>query len=708
MAILYGTNLSDPLTGTAGNDQIFGWLQANLPGDEGPVTDADTLFGGAGNDTLHGGAGNDTLFGGTGNDSLIGGAGVDQVEVNLATGTDRADGGIGNDVLVLDASGVAFGVTLTLVNPAALQTLTGGAVVQGFEQLSFYGGSGVDTVTGGALDDLIRGGVGDDVLTGGAGIDTLEGGEGNDQLFGGAGAGRLFGGAGNDTVEGADDYDQIEGGDGNDLLSGGGNIDTLDGGAGNDTLYGGQGDDKFIAGLGNDTLFGDAGNDDFNSRSDSGKDNINGGFGTDRLILDRDGTTLGLTMSLATPNVSQLLADGTRFVNIELLNFYGGSGSDSVQGGATIDLLYSGDGNDTLLGEGGTDALRGDGGNDSLNGGTADDDLSGGTGNDILRGGSENDLIRGDAGNDEVYGDSGADRIIHWAPDGVDIIDGGAGNDSLLYESNITTGLILTIANPAVQQILADGSRFVNIEQIDAYGGVGSDNFTGGALLDNLFGGQGNDTLNGGAGNDSLDGGGGNDRLDGGLGVDNMIGSGGNDTYIVDNAMDFVNEANFDPGIDIVFSAVNFSLDSTAIGAHVSGEVENLILTGTAVTGVGSAGANVIFGNALANTLTGGAGMDAFVFRSALGTVDQITDYSVAQDTVRLDNAVFTMLNLGALTAAEFHIGAAAADASDRIVYNSATGALIYDTNGTGAGGATQFATLSTGLALTAADILVY
>ena len=51
-----------------------------------------------------------------------------------------------------------------------------------------------------------------------------------------------------------------------------------------------------------------------------------------------------------------------------------------------------------------------------------------------------------------------------------------------------------------------------------------------------------------------------------------------------------------------------------------------------------------------------------------------------------------------------FYIGDAAHDATDRIIYNPATGALIYDSNGDAAGGATQFATLDTGLSLTRAD----
>ena len=85
-----------------------------------------------------------------------------------------------------------------------------------------------------------------------------------------------------------------------------------------------------------------------------------------------------------------------------------------------------------------------------------------------------------------------------------------------------------------------------------------------------------------------------------------------------------------------------------------------------------------------------------------------MTDFNVPLDTIWLENAVFTkIVGTGRMTTGQFFKGTAAHDADDRIVYNSATGALIYDSNGSAAGGAVQFATLAKGLALTNADFVI-
>jgi len=122
-------------------------------------------------------------------------------------------------------------------------------------------------------------------------------------------------------------------------------------------------------------------------------------------------------------------------------------------------------------------------------------------------------------------------------------------------------------------------------------------------------------------------------------------------------------------------------------------------------------GNDTISGGSGVDRLTGGPGADQFVFDTALGAttnVDRVTDYSVVSDTIDLSHAIFGAAGvLGKLAATAFFAGAAAHDASDRIIYNPANGFVSYDANGNHAGGATHFATLAAHLHLTNADFLV-
>ena len=173
--------------------------------------------------------------------------------------------------------------------------------------------------------------------------------------------------------------------------------------------------------------------------------------------------------------------------------------------------------------------------------------------------------------------------------------------------------------------------------------------------------------------------------LNGGGGADIMRGLDGNDIYIVDNAGDQVFEA-ANQGTDTVRTSVSYTLASGQsienFRVHNPLSTNAINLTGNQLnnTIIGNNGANVINGGAGNDTLIGGGGNDFFLFNTALNAatnVDTITAYSVAQDTIRLENAVFSTLAAGVLNADAFHIGAAAADAEDRIIYNSATGASV-------------------------------
>ena len=105
--------------------------------------------------------------------------------------------------------------------------------------------------------------------------------------------------------------------------------------------------------------------------------------------------------------------------------------------------------------------------------------------------------------------------------------------------------------------------------------------------------------------------------------------------------------------------------------------------------------------------LTGGGGNDIFKF-TVNGPADKITDFNVTNDTIQLENGVFKALTTtGVLAADQFKVGAKAADANDFVIYNKATGALLYDADGNGANAAVQITTVGTGLNMTNADIVV-
>ena len=124
--------------------------------------------------------------------------------------------------------------------------------------------------------------------------------------------------------------------------------------------------------------------------------------------------------------------------------------------------------------------------------------------------------------------------------------------------------------------------------------------------------------------------------------------------------------------------------------------------TANADTIIGNAAANRLSGGGGLDFLTGGGGSDSFIFNQALISANRstITDFTHGVDRIELGSNVFGSLHAtsGVLNNNEFHIGAAALTINDHIIYNSISGALSYDADGSGAGVAIQFATLSAGL----------
>jgi len=112
------------------------------------------------------------------------------------------------------------------------------------------------------------------------------------------------------------------------------------------------------------------------------------------------------------------------------------------------------------------------------------------------------------------------------------------------------------------------------------------------------------------------------------------------------------------------------------------------------------------------DVLYGMGGADSFRFSTALGNgnVDWIKDFTVGDDSILLDNLIFTSVGGdGDLALGAFYKSSAgvAHDADDRIIYDTDSGVLSYDADGSGEDAAIQYARLSTHLTLSASDFLI-
>jgi Ca2+-binding RTX toxin-like protein len=717
-----GNSGANYIQGKDGNDHLLG-------GDGDDILDS---F--AGDDLLEGGAGNGSIFAGEGSDTILGGAGNDSMYSWFGGGVDIMIGGAGDDqYTVYDLDDVVTEeVNSGLDKIIALNvSWTLGA---NFEILEIYdtgaiGGSPVDG-TGNALDNIITGsgarnildgGAGNDAMWGRFGDDTVTGGLGDDTLNGGAGADALSGGDGIDTLDYSPYYDYwppagitvdigkntASGGDAQgDILSG---FENLIGSPYDDTLTGSALANVITGGAGADTMTGLAGDDIY------WVDNVgdvvveNRGGGTDFVH-----SSISYALAADVENLTlegKAPADGTGNALDNAIT--GNSANNIIDGGLGADTMTGGSGDDTFVVDNAGDLVSDTRGIDSVISnidyvlGMALENLTltgaaiNGIGNrlaNVIAGNAENNELRGSGGDDTMSGGGGADLLDGGS--GADAMGGGAGDDTYYADNSgdsaaESVGEGFDTVRSAVSFTLG-----VEVEQL-VLRGTANINGAGNSLDNVLWGNFGSNRLDGGAGND---------RLLGGAGIDTLVGGEGDDTYVTDTARDIVAER-AGGGNDTIESQV-----SKALVAYV----ENLALRGAnRINGFGNALDNAISGNGQMNlldgkegadSLTGGAGRDSFAFTTALGAgnIDTVTDFRVIDDTIRLDDAIFSAIGAtGWLSAAAFFAGAAAHDADDRILYDSATGALLYDADGTGAAAAQQFATLAAGLALTNADIFV-
>lgn len=558
------------------------------------------------------------------------------------------------------------------------------AIARGVVIENAIGGSGDDRLIGNAANNVLDGLGGNDILSGGAGNDILNGGEGIDRAtYASALAGVTVslaslaaqdtGGAGIDTIV---SVENLTGSSFGDTLTGNSGANWLDGGAGADTLAGGGGNDIYVVDSTGDILTELAG---------EGRDEVR--------------TTLtSYALAAALENLTFLsAADSTG---------YGSSVGNYLKGGGGHDRLYGRGGSDTLVGGLGNDSLFGEDGADTLLGGGGFDYLNGGLGDDSLYGGDDADHLRDESGNNSLFGDGGNDRI--YAGAGGDYLDGGSGDDSIFGGGgkdrlNGSAGADYLFGGEGSDRLYggddSDNLRGYNgYDQL--YGEAGDDLLYAGNHDDYLSGGIGNDSLFGEADDDRLYGGDGDDYLDGSYGNDQLYGEAGADRLRGRSGADHLDGG---AGDDRLYGA---DANDTLIGGDGADQIYGEEGSDTLDGGIGN---DLISGGLGSDQLTGGEGNDIFQFDAAISGVDSILDFSAVDDAFSLNRAVFSGVSeTGALSPSAFHLGKAAGDADDRIIYDQFTGRIFYDADGAGGAAHILFATVTAGTELTNADFYIY
>jgi Ca2+-binding RTX toxin-like protein len=492
---------------------------------------------------------------------------------------------------------------------------------------------------GGAGDDIIVASPnfdGRDAFFGGLGADRLAGGQGDDYLYGGAGADILFAGS---ATPGTFFGDQLFGGEDNDILTIGTVAPgafvsvTMDGGTGDDLLDGRNAyGASLLGGAGNDTLIGvaapnDPGNIWDGVNGGDGDDIVFAGYGRENYVSGGNGidtlvyagaynVDLSLTIEYGGVVISGLTQAGIDEVSIyrerpdqfEFVQFSNGVYNTATQtfsaGQVRVSLasLLA-----TVVPTQPTNVAG-----QTLTGTSAVNTLSGLAGNDIITGLGGNDTLNGNDGDDSFR--------FSGTADGFDIINGGAGSDTLLA----------TAANTVIGITSFTG---VEIVSSNGFGGVSVQGSTAANTLDfssvtlngisKIDGGAGNDTITGSSADDIIIGGAGNDIMNGGNGIDTADYSAGTGNQLI-----------------------NLSL--TTQQTIAAGNLDTLsnfenVIGGSAIdTITGTAGNNQLSGGNGNDILRGNAGNDYII--GGVGTTDTAVFLGLqASYTVATNNGIVTV-----------------------------------------------------------------
>lgn len=569
---------------------------------------------------------------------------------------------------------------------------TGGYIVFYDNQIENlkYIGPGNFTGTGNFINNVITGDGGNDTINGQMGNDTLRGGEGNDTLTGDADADSLVGGAGDDTLIAGTIAKQTyyDGTFTESYVEYGAQIDTLEGGTGNDTYIIGANDVVVEQGNGGiDTIV-------FNPEY------LYSPANPDPTLTYSLGANIeNLSLRDASQRHVLIGNDLNNVITIDHWNAYntydrahtldGGAGNDTLVAGRAFDSLIGGEGTDTAV----------------VVGNYADYTIS--REGDVLTLGHFDDLVDGWKTLTGIERVQFKDRLVDASelqetPTEEPYPDVSYGARPLTNSAKEGESLTFEITREGTDLSAATISYFFDGTAQpgkDHTGTDGSVTFAAGETRKTI-------TIN--------------------ILTDEWHEDIENVWFVTDNglfAMAGITNVDAPPPVPSdplppvtpptvtpptpeQTYAGNNSLTGTAGADHLKGYDGNDVLKS-------GAGNDFLYGGLGNDKLYGQSGKDSFVFdtKPNKGTnKDAILDFNVKDDTIHLENAIFSKLTkTGTLKSSAFWSNntGKAHDKDDRIIHDKDSGVLYYDADGSGRGAGVAFATVSKNLALTNKDFYV-
>jgi len=640
----------------------------------------DTLVGNSGTNTLVGGSGADSLVSGTGNATLISGTGIDTLVANTTAGVNQDVFVVNNSADVVQDSAllnttyatVLSSVNYTLTGYVGTLTLTGSSNLVA-EDPHYFGNT---LITGNSGSDTLIGYGEFDSLAGGSGVDTMEAGPTSaytnyivnnalDVIIGYAGqTNGVVKSSVSFTLPTYVDTLQLTG---STNLTGTANNDssaTVNSNSGHDLLVAGSGDDTLNSLYANaDTMVSGTGND-LLSGTTGGVFEINTGFAADTVYSGTSGTVqFGAGISASNLTAAAAL-DSYNSAGLRITDGASSAILDFALSGTTYQFNFNGGPNQSLaqfLSEVNvtTSSVAGASGNVILEG-TASASVLGGTGNDTIYAAGANDTITGGSGlqvldalgaNDSLVGGSNSDTLTGLGTN--DTLVAGSADDTLIGGTAATVAFVINNTGDAIQLQSSPG-----VDTLSSSVSYSLPTNVNTLILTGTMAVKG--TANGGA-----------DTLTSNSALDTLAGGSGNDVFIVNNALDVVQDTSTTAN-NTAESSFSFTLPT-----HVNA----LILTGTAaLTGTGNTGGDTLTSNTGVDTLVGGTGNDTFILNNASVVVQDTTTTTTNTVQSSYNYTLPTNVNALLLTGSANLIGAAN-NGSDTLTSNSGVDTL---TGGTG------------------------